>query len=43
MGRAVREVLLECCRERGGLSDKQAELYVKKLQEQKRFVQELWS
>ena len=43
MGRAVREVLLECCRERGGLTDKQAELYVKKLQEQKRFVQELWS
>ena len=43
MGRAVREVLLDCCKERGGMTDKQAELYIKKLQEQKRFIQELWS
>ena len=43
MGRSVREVLLEVCRERGGLTAQQAELYIKRMQEQKRYVQELWS
>ena len=43
MGRSVREVLLECCKEKGGMSEKEAEVYVKKMQEQKRYIQELWS
>ena len=43
MGRSVREVLLECCKEKGGMSDKEAEVFVKKMQEQKRYIQELWS
>ena len=43
MGRSVREVLLECCKEKGGLTEKEAEVYVKKMQEQKRYIQELWS
>ena len=43
MGRSVREVLLECCKEAGGMTDKEAEVYVKKMQEQKRYIQELWS
>ena len=43
MGRSVREVLIECCKEKGQMTDKQADLYIKKMQEQKRYVQELWS
>ena len=43
MGRSVREVLIECCKEKGQMSDKQADTYIKKMQEQKRYVQELWS
>ena len=43
MGRSVREVLLECCKEKGRMTDKEAEIYVKKMQEQKRYIQELWS
>ena len=43
MGRAVREVLAECCKEKGGMSAQQADAYIKRMQEQKRYVQELWS
>jgi NADPH-ferrihemoprotein reductase len=43
MGRSVRECILKMAVEHGEMTEKQAEEYIKKMQTDKRFVQELWS
>lgn len=43
MGRSVREAILQLAIQHGNMTEKQADEYIKKMQQEKRFVQELWS
>ena len=39
----VRNIIVEICVNNGGMSDKDAENYVKKLESQKRYSADVWS
>jgi sulfite reductase alpha subunit-like flavoprotein len=43
MGRSVREAIVQLAINHGAMSAHQADEYIKKMQAEKRFVQELWS
>jgi len=43
MAKDVRNIILELCKTNGGLSDTEADAYVKKLETQKRYSADVWS
>jgi len=43
MAKDVRNIVTEVCREHGGMSEPDAEAFVKKLETQKRYSADVWS
>ena len=39
----VRNIILDICKNDGGMDDKEAETFVKKLESQKRYSADVWS